>query len=250
MSKLRSALVLAGLLHLGVTPLRAANDPRLIIEKAIEAHGGKERLNGQKAEIVRMEGTISAQGLTGTFHSVTSVQLPNQFKNVMRCSILGMETSIVQVLNGEQAWMTINGETRPIPEALRAEMEQTKYAEQVLRLVPLIEDKAYRLSLLDEIKLEGQPVVGVRVQSKGHNDIDLYFDQKTGLLTKTQRTSLNGMLLPVKQEVYWSGYEKKDGINRPMKYLAFQDGKKMSNAAITEVRYPEKIDDKEFVKPE
>ncbi len=249
MGKLRLAILLA--LPLSVAaPLHAADDARAVIQRAIEAHGGKAPLTDHKAEIVQTEGTVTLQGFTATFTTVTTVQLPDQFKNVMRCSILGMETSAVQVLNGDQAWMTVNGEMKPIPEALRAEMEHTKYAEQVTRLVPLIEDKAYQLSLLSEIKVQGVVLVGVRVQSKGHGDIDLYFDQKSGLLAKTKRASLDGSLQPVSQEVYWNNYEMKDGINRPMKYVSYQGGKKISTGKITDVRYPEKIDAKEFAKPE
>ncbi len=34
-----------------------------------------------------------------------------------------------------------------------------------------------------------------------------------------------------------------------MKFVGYQDGKKFTTAQITDVKYPDKIDEKEFAKP-
>ncbi len=249
MHKLSLAVLLPFVLTGNAARLNAADEARTVIEKAIEAHGGKAVLSKQKCEVVRTEGTVVLEGITAKFTNVTTTQLPGQFKNVTHCSLLGTDTSIIQVLNGDQAWVTVNGEVQPITDVLRAEMEQTKYAEEVTRLVPLLEDKAFQLTLLGVGKVRDQTVTAVRVRSKGHGDIELFFDQTTGLLAKTKRDSLNGKMQPAVQEVYWSSYQRKDGINRPMKFVGYQDGKKFTTAQITDVKYPDKIDEKEFTKP-
>jgi hypothetical protein len=232
----------------GTPLLRAADDPKAILDKAIQAHGGKDVLN-RKAEVMTTKGTVSLNGITAPVTVHTYVLLPDKFKNVMKFSLGGEEHTVVQVLNGDKAWTSRDGQLMEVGEKVRAEMDETKYADQVARLVPLVEDKTFQLTALGESKVNDKTVVGVKVQSKGHRDIELYFDKDTGLLAKTKRMSLNGQMNAVTQEEVWSAYLKKDGIQRPTKYAAYQDGKKFSEGEITDVQYPDTIDEKEFAKP-
>ena len=57
---------------------------------------------------------------------------------------------------------------------------------KVARMVPLLKEKGYELSLIGEDKVEGKKVVGVRVTKKDQKDISLFFDKETGLLAKLE----------------------------------------------------------------
>src|SRR5437016_4035413 len=77
-----------------------------------------------------------------------------------------------------------------IEKALKAFQEEF-YSVNVEMLAPLLKEKAYTLSTLDEIKVDGKPAVGVKVSAKGHRDIELYFDKESHLPVKTVRFSID-----------------------------------------------------------
>ena len=123
------------------------------------------------------------------------------------------------------------------------------HAENVQTLVPLLRDKAYRLHALGEMKVGGRPAVGVRVESRGHKDVNLYFDKKTGLLAKVERRALDDAGKEVTEESFCSGYKDVGGVKLPMKVVVQHDGKKFLEMEFSEYRFLDKLDDSEFARP-
>src|SRR5262249_2306647 len=102
---------------------------------------------------------------------------------------------------------------------------------------------------LGEAEVEGKAVVGVRVSSKGHEDISLYFDKKTYLLTKTvfRATEKNGN--EANDERIVAEYTKdKNGVPVPKKVVMKRGGGEVMELDVTEFTYLEKLDDNEFKK--
>jgi hypothetical protein len=133
-----------------------------------------------------------------------------------------------------------------------ADLEDAKeelYAEGVQTLVPLLRDKAFSLESLGEIKLNGQDSVGVKVASRGHKEVNLYFDKKTGLVAKAERRARNDNKQEVTEETYYSEYREVEGVQVPTKLLVHHDGKEFLNVTVNEYTFPERLDDAEFARP-
>jgi hypothetical protein len=243
-----STLLLAGL-FLSAAQVRAQDDPRAIVDRAVKAHGGRDVLTKVKAEEVKAKGTLFFEGVSVPYTVETVVVLPNQFRNVMKVTVLGEESTQVMVLNGDKAWVTLNGQSQPVSEKARAEMEETKYADQVTMMTPLLDDKKFQLSALGEKKVQNRPVVGVKVSATGHRDIELYFDKETGLLAKVKRMALNPNMVAAVQEEYWSDFKDTAGVKRPRKVQVYQDGKLFMEGDLTDVKYPDQVDKSLFEKP-
>src|SRR5262245_58050954 len=105
----RSTVTVVLLLLAGGGPLLAQETPVGILERAIKAHGGMEQLSRVRADKVRVKGTVHLLGKTVAFEGETMVQLPAQFKHVVQTTIDNRMYLFVQVLNGQQAWVTLNG---------------------------------------------------------------------------------------------------------------------------------------------
>jgi len=84
-----------------------------------------------------------------------------------------------------------------------------------------------QLSALGEIKVEGKPAVGVRVASKGHKDVNLYFDKQNGLLVKIEHRTVD----------FQSGQEVNE--ERVLTEYKDVDGRKLPGRV--EVRYGDKV---------
>jgi hypothetical protein len=114
----------------------------------------------------------------------------------------------------------------------------------------LLEDPAFTLTLLDEIKVNGRAAFGVKVASKGHDDVRLYFDKAGGLLVKIDWKGVKPDLQEVLTESILSDYKVvKGGGKYPMKALILVDGKKYTDLEIVEFEPLEKIDDAVFAEP-
>jgi hypothetical protein len=123
------------------------------------------------------------------------------------------------------------------------------YSEKAAGLA-MLGDKDIELSIIGDDMVGDTAVVGVRVSSKGHKDVSLYFDKKTHLLKK----SIGRMLdfeshAEVEQERIVDEYKEVDGMMRPARMTLNKDGKKFVEIELTEVRSVDKLDDDTFAKP-
>lgn len=245
---MRKHSVLFGLLVgslLSAEPCAAQEKPRTIIEAALKAHGGAEKLARVKASQMKGKGTIHVLGGIA-FSAEGYSQLPDKVKSVLSFEINGMKFSQVQILNGDKASITMNGQDVPIDDKMKAEMKEQLYAERVESLYVLLES-GFTLSAAGESMVAGKPALGVKVVSAGHRDVTLYFDKASNMLVKSQSLVYDPMSMKdVQREKLYSDYREQDGIKSPMKLLTIQDGNKFLEIDVTEYKILDKLDDSIF----
>ena len=241
--------VCAAAVSLGaVAPAPPDDEAQAVIERAVKAHGGFERLSRLRADRVTTRGVLIVKDVETPFETETTVQLPNQFRNVIH--LLGdHKTVFVNILNGDKTYFTLDGQPEKVSDTLAVELRETMQLNQAVRLVPLLADKSYTLEALGEVKVDDQPAVGVKATAKGRRDLRLFFDRETGLLIKTEHTIDDGAGKEVVQEEMYSDFQDVEGYRRPMKLAVFRNGKKVMEAEVIEVKYLDKVDDAEFAKP-
>lgn len=245
-----SALLL-GLLLVGAQRASAQNnDPKPIIEKAIKAHGGEDKLAKLQAYRAKMKGTLELMGLSLDFTSEGLMTMRNRMKTEITFEIMGNKLSVIQVFNGEKGWMKIGDDAKDVDEDHLKEMKEEGHSVRVGSLVPLLKDKAYILAYLGEAKVNEKPAVGVKVSAKGFREIDLWFDKDSGLLVKSVRPTFDlTARKEVMKETYLSDYKDADGMKHAGKVRIDQDGKKLLEGEVTEYKILDKADDNEFAKP-
>ncbi|HZY85229.1 MAG TPA: hypothetical protein VFE78_10390 [Gemmataceae bacterium] len=238
-------------------PAGAPETPRTTIERAIKAHGGAERLSLVRADKVKLKGTLIAAGKAAPFTAYTTVQLPAQYKSVIELTVEGRKRTLVHLLNGDKALVTIDGQPTKVDPAALSELRETLQLDQAVRLVPLLADRGFNLAPLGEGKVNDRTVVGVKVTSRGRKELRMYFDKATGLLIKTEhsldapagRPEPGAAPREVRQEEFYSDFKDLEGFRRPTKMVVLRDGRKLMEAELVEVKYFSKIDDAEFEKP-
>jgi hypothetical protein len=132
------------------------------------------------------------------------------------------------------------------------EEREQKYAAWEASLLPLVQDKGFKLAPLGEARVGDRAAVGVKVSRDGRRDVKLYFDKATGLLARSEVTvkdvesgSGKDMLL----EITYDGYKDTGGARMPMQMTARRDGKKFIEGDLTEFKAEGKLDDKAFGPP-
>jgi hypothetical protein len=236
--------VTAGLVFAGAAA--AQNDARAVVETAVKAHGGADALNKYPAGRLRARGTGATPFGDVEIVSDSLWQLPDRFKNVQQFDLNGQHFVSTQTAVGDRVTMTINGAARDLPEALKDELRQAAYVQRLSQLTPLLSDGAFTLTALGESPAAEMTLVGVKVAHAGRRDVNLYFDKKTGLLTKVERTALDAQLREGKQATVLTDYRDVSGVKMPARTVVLRDGKRQLETVITEQKLLDKIDDKEF----
>jgi hypothetical protein len=237
------------LLLVGRSPARAQDDVQAIIAKAIKAHGGEEKIDKHKAAQIKMKGIVHIMGGIN-YTEDAAFHLPNKIKSVQRLEINGQQVTITIGYNGKEAWMNLNGmNIDQMIDKITELLKEQAYMSEVSRLTPL-KDKKFELSALGEAKVEGKPALGVRVSSKGHKDVNLYFDKATGLLTKVEHRTIDPASgKELNEERVITEYKDVDGEKEVKKAVVYRDGEKYVDAEVVEIKHLDSIDDSEFNKP-
>jgi outer membrane lipoprotein-sorting protein len=218
-----------------------ATDARALIDKAVKATGGKDKLAKYKAQTWNEKGVYHGMGMAQPYTGKYAVLWPDKF----RMEIQGVFTL---VLDGDKGWINSMGETKEMTkEQLTAQQEST-YVGHITNLVPL-EDKSFTLTTLPEIKVNERPALGVKVVKKGKPDVSLYFDKATTLLVKSSFRAKGEDGKTVTQDTYLSDYRDVEGVKLPKKIVLKHDDKIYVEAENSDMKLSEKLDDKVFAKP-
>lgn len=239
------------LLLVPTVPAAADDKAKVVIEKAIQAQGGEARLAKLRTMRLKAEGTMDLiPGQPGTPFVIEDVwQMPDKYRTSATMTVKGKKVTQTQVLDGDKGWAEVGGKAMDLPAADLAEMKEQKHAEDLDRL-GFLKDTDKDISLADETRVNGKPAVGVRVRSRGHRDVTLYFDKATGLLVARSHPILDPATgKEVLQEVVFSDYADTAGVKYPRTLTAFRDGKKVISAKVTHVEFLDKVDPKLFTRP-
>jgi hypothetical protein len=245
-----SFLLASAVLFLAADRARAdaPAEVQALLDKAIKAHGGEEKLNKHKAFTLKMKGKSHVMGMALDTTGEMAFQRPDQFRMELEFEIMGMKFKILQVFNKGKGWLSLNGMVQELDKDLLAEMKEGVHTARVEWLTPL-KDKAFKLSSLGESKVNGRAAVGVKVSHEGQRDVSLYFDKEKGLLLKTESRTKDEQGMEVNQENYYLDYKEGDGVPYASKFLIKRDGKDFFDAELIEYKLLESLDDNVFGKP-
>jgi hypothetical protein len=254
MKRIALAACVLGAVLAGASLVHAEEDKELraIIGKAIKAHGGRAKLAGFKALIVKGNGKFHGLGEAIDFGVEITSQGDRQVRYVVELKIMNQDIKISGGINGNKGWEKVNDELTKMSAEELAEHQEQMHCDKVLRLLALKDQKTYQLSALGEVQVGGQPAVGVRVSRKGHRDVNLFFDKAKGHLVKSEflikDMKTNGDK-EITQTTYYSDYKEFQGTRQPTRFVVERDGKKYTDTQVTDFQLLDKVDNSTFDQP-
>jgi hypothetical protein len=219
------------------------DEARAIVAKSIHALGGEAKVEKTKAATFKEKGIYYGMGDGLPYTGKYAMQFPGQFR-------MEIEGAFVIVLDGDKGWTKFGDETKEM-EKKSLDVQQTNHrAGWIASLLPL-KDKEFKLAVIDGVKVDDKPTVGVKVTRAHYPEVNLYFDKATNLLVKSEfRTKAEEMeFKDVTMEVFYRDYKDYDGVKGPSKLLLMRDGKKYVEAEVLEYKAEGKLDAKVFAKP-
>jgi hypothetical protein len=230
-----------------VSPAFAVDpDVQKILDKAIEAHGGKEKLDKFRAIQAKTKGKLELMG--GLDFTQEVFAYDGKFKEIMHLDAMGQKVTVTTVFNGKDAWINLNGTEIPTNDKIMEALKEASYGAS-LRLTKL-GGKDFQVTALGESKVESKPVVGIKISSKGHKDVNMYFYKDTGLTAKVEKRTVDPMSgQELDEERLVLEYQDTDGMKTAKKVVVNRDGKKFIALEVLETKLAEKFDASEFAKP-
>lgn len=214
-----------------------------ILEKVIEAQGGRKVLAGIKDTVTEASMEITQMGISGS--GTMYVKEPNR----MRLDMDFMGMVFTQAFDGENAWM-INPQTG-IAEDLPEEMTEVTRCSSYGN-VALLEPSKHGISYTYKGKetVDGKDYLLLeRVHSGGYT-IALFIDPETYLIHKMKQDSFDEMLMEVTEETILSDYKDVDGVMTAFTYTILRDGLEFGVLTISDVKFNTGLEDSFFKKEE
>jgi len=210
-----------------------------ILEKMIEAQGGRKALEAIKSTTLSGSMQIIQMNLTGSWTMYQKE--PNKY----RVDAEMMGNTFTQAYDGTTAWF-INpqtGATQEMPE------KQAKYfKKQSLGRDAILNPKKLGITY----KLKGKEKINDKeylVLEQIHPDdykVTIFVDPQTYLTYKTKSTTLNQVEAEVESEQIVSDYKKVEGVIMPHSVTVFQDGQEFMKMTITEITFNSDLENSFF----
>jgi hypothetical protein len=210
--------------------------PEEIIDKAIRASGGEDRLKGLTGFTYKTR-TVFEKGPTWSYEY--AADLPLRYRSEIKAGPTGSIRSIV-VINGDQGWLKMGADTTPYPPTFLDSMKKhtIRYLgpRSILRLRDRLSNPRCQFSTVAECTIDGHPAVGLRMKLQDGPQETWYFDKETGLLLKEESVTKRFEGEDTVYATTCSDYKMIDGFQMACKVANYQDGKLTSTRELLDFK--------------
>jgi hypothetical protein len=226
-------------------------DPQAVLDKAIKALGGEEKLKKAEAISWKTKGTINFGGNENEYKGLATTKGLDHYRRESEFEVNGEPRKFIMVLAGDKGWMKFGEEPREMEGDALANQKRGAYLEVLpTTLVPL-KGKEYKLEAAAEEQVDGKPAAGVKVTGPDGKDFTLYFDKESGLPVKLVARIAGFQGDEVTQETTFKDYKEFEGIKKATKVESKRDGQDFIKSEVTEFKVldKDKVDPKTFSEP-
>jgi hypothetical protein len=255
-------VVLSAIAFVGVSRQTNAGDeptPHSIIDRALKAGGGVEKISQFKAVSFKAEltgnGSDAKVQLSGVFAGPSLFRMEMEIKD---------ERTYVFVGGGDTFW--VKKGKGAFEETHAGKADDFAAVEAVVRLfygISLpdqllgLKSKGYKLTILGDQAVNGVQAVAMRVDHQLHPEVMIYFDKETGLPVKTQLKfppPKDGLAKPFFKpgdelvEVFFDNYKEVDGVKH-FTTFKIRTSEETMECELRELKLLKKVDSGKFKKP-
>jgi hypothetical protein len=225
-------------------------DATPILEKAIKALGGEEKLSKIKAYSTKTKGTISFGGNDSDFTAKATHQGLEQQRSEFEARFGDNDVKVVAVLNGDKGWRKFGDmDVMDLDGDQVKDEKRAVYLTVIPSLVLHVKGKDFKAEAAGEEKVGDKPATVVKITGPEGKDFKLFFDKESGLPVKTVATVRGFDGNEVSQETTFANYKDFDGIKKATKLESKRDGEKFITAELTEFKVLDKVEPDTFAQP-
>jgi hypothetical protein len=250
MKRFLGTAVIATLFSSLVAPAHAAEaDTSAIVDKAIKAVGGEERLARAKVLSWKTKGTITFGENTTEVSMSTIAQGFDRARAEVEGDFNGRVAQRITVLNDDKAWIKFGDNITELNTDVLAHTKRMIYLQVIPTTLVGLKGNGFKIESLPDESVDDAPADVIQVTAPDGKDFKLLFDKKTSLPVKLVAKVVGANNQEMMQEVKYSAFKDFDGIKRATKVQSKRDGMPFLDAEITEFKVLEKVDPDTFAEP-
>jgi hypothetical protein len=233
--------------------LSTADSPEVVLNKALEAHGGPEALARWRCGRVKYRTRSDTIPLLNDKPSTVEefFQLPSLFKRVAVIGQGERQRTITWLINGEQGWeYQPDGVTRVLPAAALNSTLRGEHAFSDFCNLARLRSPGFRLEVRGTETVHGRPAVVLHAEADGANPMDYCIDTVTALLVRSLRhlPQPKGGERLVEMEL--ADYRTIGGAPVAMRVISRSEGQILLDFTLLEVEFVNHFDEGVFTPPQ
>lgn len=229
-------------------PAGEKEEAQALLDNAIKAHGGPDKLAKASKMIRKGTGVLTAFGKDMPFTDDLQAVLPDLLYFRVEAGNAPNTAKLAFVINKDKGWQESGSLITDLPDERVKDLLEEAHVLEAMILLPLQNDKANQFSLLADEKGSDPPAAGILIKNKAHTDLKIYFDKKSHLLVKIARRAREGGV-DVDKEYLYSEHKEVDGVLMPFKIVEKINGRKYTELNASSFKFPESIDASVFKQP-
>ena len=246
MKRLLGVALAAAVAFVATSSLRAEGpDANAILDKAITAMGGAEKLAKIDAFSIKAKGTTVFGGNeSDTTSDVTFKGLDHYRREFGSDQFHG-----IFVLAGDKGWRKFGDNSSEIEGDGIANEKRRAYLEVIPITLVALKKEGFKIEAKGEEKVGDKPAVILKVTAPDGKDFTLSFDKESGLPVKEVATIMGFQGQETSQETTFGDYKDMGGIKKATKIVVKRDGEKFQDLEVTEFKVLDKVDPDTFTEP-
>ncbi|HJZ92219.1 MAG TPA: hypothetical protein VKE40_15190 [Gemmataceae bacterium] len=232
------------------SPARADDkDVTAVLDKAIKALGGEEKLAAAKAVTWKSKGKLRRKDQDSDFTIQMTFDGLDKVHQEFEGEFGGNKVKGVAVQNGDKGWRVFGDMKTELDKDALANQKRTMYLQVVAVTIVPLKGKDFKTKMAGEEKVGDRPAVVIEVTGPDGKDFKMYFDKESGLPVKQTAKVAGLMGGEFDQETTYGDYKEFAGIKKATKVASKRNGEPFIDSEITDFKVLDKVDAKTFDEP-
>jgi hypothetical protein len=252
MRQFLGVLVAAIFLCIESGPARAGqDDANAILDKAIKAMGGEEKLGKIVAFTWTTSGSMKVNGRKSDMEVVMIFNGLNQARRDfhVRRDFGGRERVRRTVLDGDEGWHLVGGKYQEMNGDAVANEKRNIYLQVIPTLPNLLKTNGFKYVAAGEEEVRGKPASILKVTGPDGKDFRLYFDKESFLPVREVARSVGANGDEQIDDVTFADYKDLSGIKKATSIEIRIDPQNFGFMEITDFKVLDRVDPATFAGP-
>jgi hypothetical protein len=226
-----------------------SKDAGAVVDKAIKAMGGADKLGALKAATWKSKGVISLGGDDNKFSSETTVKGHDHFRNDFTGDFGGMEIKGSVIVAGDKGWRKFNDMVTEMDKDALTNEKHNIYLQLIPVHVTALKSDHFKLGAVTAEKIDGKAASTVKITGPDGKDFTMSFDNESGLPVRLVGNVWGFQGDEAPQEFTIGGYKDFDGLKKATKVSIKRSGEKFMTMEIVDFKTLSDVDAKTFAEP-
>jgi len=234
------------LLFVPSVPARADDqEAKSILDKAITALGGEEKLSKATAFSWKAKSTRTFNGEEREFNDQVTIKgLDHHRREFGSDDFRG-----VMILAGDKGWRRFGDNSSELDGDNLANEKRNLYLQVIPITLVALKGNGFKYEKAGDEKVGDKPAAVLKVTGPDGKDFTLCFDKESGLPVKQVAKVVDFRGQEYTAETSFADYKDFDGIKKATKVEVKRDGEKFQVMNITEFKVVDKVDPETFTEP-